>query len=119
MLKENNRAESEGESRSWFSDEYLDLIVWTEPDGSISGFQLCYDKGRQERALTWIKNKGFAHERVDDGEDNPSKNSTPILVPDGVCPLRELTDIFSQKSVAIDPLVRSFVMQKLAEYGPA
>lgn len=120
MLKECSASETEKESRRWFTDEHLDLIVWTEPGGgSIAGFQLCYDKGRQERALTWIKNRGYAHERVDDGEDTPSKNSTPILLPDGACPIGELADIFSRKSTAIDPSIRSFIMQKLAEYHPA
>jgi hypothetical protein len=36
--------------RRWFSDGDFDLIVWYA-GGEIAGFQLCYDKGRRERAL--------------------------------------------------------------------
>ena len=38
--------------RRWFRDDELDLIVWYGDDGSIEGFQLCYDKLQHERALT-------------------------------------------------------------------
>jgi hypothetical protein len=30
--------------RRWISDDYFDLIIWCQPDESVYGFQLCYDK---------------------------------------------------------------------------
>ncbi len=42
----------------WFSDEYFDLYVWTDPSGTITGFQLCYDKPGKERAFTWFSDSG-------------------------------------------------------------
>ena len=39
--------------RRWFESEGMDLIVWLSADGRPVGFQLCYDKGRRERALTF------------------------------------------------------------------
>lgn len=103
--------------RRWYSDNYFDLIVWTGPDGFISGFQLCYDKYKRERALTWTKETGYSHERVDDGESNPAKNQTPILVPDGVCPIREIIDLFLSRSAEVEPPIRTFITDRLREYG--
>ncbi len=100
-----------------FSDDYFDLIVWTGQNGSVSGFQLCYDKYTKERALTWTEENGYSHERIDDGEANPSKNLTPILVPDGICPIQKIIELFLLRSVEMDPQLRSFVVDKLREYN--
>ncbi len=118
MLKESFSSKfPEKSNRRWFSDNYFDLIVWIDQNGSISGFQLCYDKYKKERALTWTARNGFNHERVDDGESNPSKNLTPILIPDGICPTQEIIELFLLRSVEIDPQLRSFVVDKIREYN--
>jgi multidrug transporter EmrE-like cation transporter len=69
--------------RRWFTDSDFDLIVWFTPAGTICSFQLCYDRRRRERALTWTQDGGFSHDRIDDGEASPAKNRTPILVDGG------------------------------------
>jgi len=117
MLKESFTGQYPTRSdRRWFSDDYFDLIVWVGQNGVIAGFQLCYDKFKKERALTWTENNGYKHERVDDGEANPLKNLTPILVPDGMCPTQEIIDLFMLRSVEVDSRLRSFVLDKLREY---
>ncbi len=117
MLKESySRKKSEEGTRRWFSDDDFDLIIWSGLDGAVTGFQLCYDKQKSERALTWRQESGFSHARVDSGETNPAKNQSPILVPDGLCPIDEITGLFLLKSKEIDPIIRSFVITKLREY---
>ena len=80
-----NEAENPGQvpgepRRRWFEDAQNDLIVWQDAGGGISGFQLCYGKGRGEHALTWRRAARFVHEHVDDGEGRPFRyRSTPIL----------------------------------------
>ncbi len=71
--------------RRWFTNESLDLIVWYNPDNTVYGFQLCYDKGKGERALTWVEGRGYTHRRVDTGEMYGMRTDsvTPVLVPDG------------------------------------
>ncbi len=66
--------------RRWFSDKHLELIVWYEADKSIFGFQLCCKSGHGEKALTWFKEKGFFHDKVDDGEGNKLliRDTSPI-----------------------------------------
>jgi hypothetical protein len=69
--------------RRWFSDEDFDLIVWIDPENRINGFQLCYDKQTEQKALTWLKDKGYQHSRIDDG-DNPGKmKASPVLEANG------------------------------------
>ena len=117
MLKESSSTMHPAKStRRWFSDDYLDLIVWTDQYGVTSGFQLCYDKDTKERALTWTKKNGYIHERVDDGESNPSKNLTPILIQDGICPTQEVIELFLINGTEIDYHLRSFIIDKLREY---
>ncbi len=118
MLKEAFLSGNPGENaRRWFSDDFFDLIVRIAQDGSFSGFQLCYDKYKKERALTWTRGNGFSHERVDDGESNPSKNLSPILVPDGACPTQDIIRLFIERSEGIDPQLKSLIVDKLREYG--
>jgi hypothetical protein len=106
--------------RRWFSDEYFDLIVWYEgwSRSRISGFQLCYDRGVYERALTWRRDHGFSHEKVDTGENRPGGiKSTPILVADGVFDREGVAARFRESSRGIDPDVADLVLDKLAEYA--
>ena len=66
--------------RRWFSDPDLDLYVWIGEDGDIVQFQLCYDKGHDEQALTWRSDTGLSRHAVDDGEGGIYRmKSTPIL----------------------------------------
>lgn len=69
--------------RRWFSDQNFDLIVWVDPEDQVIGFQLCYDKEKEQKALTWLKQDGYQHNRIDDG-DNPGKmKASPVLEANG------------------------------------
>ena len=103
--------------RSWMSDDYLDLIVWYEPSNAIHGFQLCYGKPEDERALTWLKDRGFAHTRIDSGEQDPFANRTPILLPDGSFPNRMIGDEFRKRSAKLPKALRNFVLSKLKQFS--
>lgn len=103
--------------RRWFSSDRFDLIVWYGPGDDIIGFQLCYLKGRDEHALTWWRDKGYAHDRIDDGEGRPDEQKmTPILVPDGSFDKQALIDAFREGSQAIDPQLVRFVTETVAAY---
>jgi hypothetical protein len=104
-------------SGSWMSDEYLDLTVWYERSNAVRGFQLCYGKPQQERALTWLKNRGFAHAEVDSGEENPEANRTPILLPDGSFPQEQVTREFRQRSQQLPKSLRNFVLTRLRQFA--
>lgn len=100
--------------RRWLADDYVDLFVWYQADRqTIAGFQLCYDKGHREHALTWMEGKGFTHHAVDDGEDSPLANRTPILRPDGVVRVDKLAAEFEARSTALDPVIRDYVLERL------
>ena len=111
--------ENEGHRR-WFTDSYFDLIVWYERKGStIAGFQLCYDKQREERALTWRRGEGFDHKRIDDGDVTGRMKMTPVLVPDGAFDYSAIAARFHRESERIDPGVRKFVYKTLTNYAQA
>lgn len=102
--------------RRWFTGSALDLIIWYEENEEIVGFQLCYNKGMNEHALTWWEGKGFSHTRIDDGEGLPdSQKMTPILLPDGAFDKEEVLTLFRQEGAGIDPELISFVTGKV--YG--
>jgi len=103
--------------RRWFTDEYFDLIVWEDPIGSVVAFQLCYDKGPHEKALTWGEVSGFEHRGIDDGENRVQHHKmTPILIPDGEFEREPILNRFLQESGQIDNTIRNFVIQKLNQY---
>ena len=69
MLREiqSVRQDKPGLRRRWYQDEFFDLYTWHAADGSLSGFQVCYDLPGRERAITWHRRHGFSHNKVDDG----------------------------------------------------
>jgi hypothetical protein len=105
--------------RRWFSDNYFDLIVWYDINKTtIVGFQLCYDKFGIERAITWHKDKGFSHNRIDDGEAHfEHAKMSPILVSDGVFSKEAIGNKFKELSNGIDPKVVKLVYEKIKEYA--
>jgi hypothetical protein len=113
MLKENPAITDS--NRRWFSDDYFDLVVWYDEAGSVSGFQLCYDKQGTERALTWLRDEGVDHRKIDSGEDSPLKNMSPVLIPDGAIPYDMLLRQFRTRANALDSAIAGLIENKLQE----
>ena len=104
--------------RRWFVSRDLDLIVWCDGSDSPIGFQLCYEQGRPERALTWKPELGFVHMAVDDGETDVGLRykGTPILVSDGYFDANWVSDLFSEESAQLPPEIVEFVATKLRQH---
>jgi hypothetical protein len=118
MLKEMSVGQQSGRARRrWFTDEDFNLIVWFSEQGAPDGFQLCYDRRGHEHALTWTEDAGYRHDRIDDGEGNPTKNRSPILVSDGAFAGTDALERFEMSSAEVEPPIRQFVAQKLREYA--
>lgn len=113
-------SQMEGEPlRRWFANHSLDLIVW-QSDSDVVGFQLCYDKTREERVLIWQSTGGYSHTRVDLGEYRPGRHkAAPLLVPDDNFDANQLIREFIDKGAAIEPEIFDFVYTKLLEYKSA
>jgi hypothetical protein len=104
--------------RRWFQDEYFDLIVWYNIENDvIDGFQLCYDKNRDEHAFTWHRAAGFGHHKIDDSRAPFSHPATPILINDGVFPFDEIIQKFNCSSGALDKKIKDMVIEKLTEFS--
>ncbi|MBN2254975.1 MAG: hypothetical protein JW736_04670 [Deltaproteobacteria bacterium] len=103
--------------RRWFVSDFFDLLVWENDVGEIVGFQMCYDKLHNQHALTWNKDKGYLHNKVDDGENKPGRyKSAPILIADGVFDILPIADRFKRESIDIDAKVSAFVCEKIENY---
>jgi hypothetical protein len=119
MLREVRKVRQvKGESRRrWFDDGYFDLIVWFGAEDEIVGFQLCYDKYGEQKAITWQQEFGYMHHRVDQGEDKPGKpKATPILVADGIFDYKNIASRFERESGEIDSKISDFVYEKMMQY---
>ncbi|MFH1983255.1 MAG: hypothetical protein ABIL58_15535 [Pseudomonadota bacterium] len=120
MLNEiKNVSQAPGEyRRRWFFDKDMDLTVWFDPGGAIVGFQIVYDRPMDPHAMTWWRDSGFYHHRVDDGErpDKFARKGTPILLPDGCFDPCALGAAFEALSKDIDPAVAAFVRDTLSDY---
>jgi hypothetical protein len=100
--------------RRWFESDGFDLVVWYDAAGEVTGFQICYDFGEGEHALTWRSRGGYSHDAIDSGDTNPLRKQTPILVRDGAVPWTRLRSTFDRRSENLDPAVRQLVRHKLA-----
>jgi hypothetical protein len=105
--------------RRWFGCDQMDLIVWCDDAGAPIGFQLCYDLGRTERALTWKPTTGFQHNFVDDGESGgPLRpKGSPVLVPDGAIDFVRLGKLFAQANAQMPAEISTFVTMRLQLAG--
>ena len=96
---------------------YFDLIVWLGDATTIIGFQLCYDIDSGHHALTWHQNSGYAHNRIDDGENRPGKmKASPILLPDGVFEYERIAKKFEAESQELEAWLSSFIYDKIMQY---
>ena len=117
VLKEirNVRQERGAGRRRWFESEGFELVVWLDDAGACEGFQVCYDLGRGERALTWRPGIGFAHNEVDQGDDyEGGSKKSPILVANGAVPWPEITRLFSERGTGLETELRELVGSRLA-----
>lgn len=104
--------------KRWFTDDYFDLIVWLDDNNGIIGFQLSYNRFKGEHALTWHRESGYNHYRVDDGENRPGKpKATPILVSDGYFDYKGIAKNFRLRSKKIEKRIARFVIEKLIRYS--
>lgn len=111
------KQERTGGSRRWFESDGFHLVVWYKAAGAVAGFQICYDLGAGEHALTWRKDGGLAHDAVDAGDDTPFSNLTPILVPNGAVPWPKLTEAFEKRSGSLETSLRQLVLTVLQQGG--
>jgi hypothetical protein len=101
--------------RRWFRDDKFDLIVFYPSEGSaeISGFQLCYGRENGERVLTWLKSRGYRHNRIDDGEIPYHNKMSPILVKDGVFDPDSVLEEFLEVSEGVDDEIIEVVEDRI------
>ena len=106
--------------RRWFSSNAFDLIVWLDGAGGIGGFQLCYDRERDEKVLTWKAPDGYSHMAVDDGEGRAGRHkASPILVPGKAFQPGALEENFRKEAAELPHEIVELVLQKIAAYRPA
>lgn len=121
MLKEEKRVRQiqDEPRRRWFCDDYFDLIVWFEPGEEIFGFQLCYDRERNPRALTWTRRQGYRHNGIDNGEYvTGTTQVTPILVADGLFDAPSIADRLAAAAGELPQTVAAFVLEKVRAFKP-
>jgi tetratricopeptide (TPR) repeat protein len=87
----------EPQRRSFQSPEQ-ELVVWYA-EGSIIGFQFCYDRNGARRALSWRQGEGFSH-----------------LVAQGRCDADSALDHFVSAAEALPAEIARFVVEKLIQY---
>lgn len=117
MLREYPRARQiDGERRRrWFGSWRCDLIVWLHDDGSVEGFQFCYDKSEDEHALSWRQDLGYSHMAVDNGEGGRGYKGTPILIPDGSPDFQRILAIFEYEGAELPGHYRHFIAERIRE----
>lgn len=118
MLKEFKKVRQDrGSFRRLYTDDDFDLYVWYRRKwGSLTGFQLCYDIQTSKCVLTWNRNEGFSHNRVDEGDAAGGSDRSPILIPDGIFSPGEIADRFKSTSKTLRGRLARFIYNKILEY---
>jgi hypothetical protein len=118
MLREVKKPrQNDGERRRIFFDEFFDLYLWMNNADGISGFQLCYDKRGNERAMTWREDAGYSHTKVDDGEPlDGGYKMKPILVADGLFQADTIAEKFKLASETMPDWIADFVYERISKF---
>lgn len=104
--------------RRWFFSHRQDLVVWYDATDAIVGFQLAYDKYRRERAISWKAGLGYRHHAVDDGEQSPLRNDTPLLAQDGPFDHTQVLAEFREIAAELPRDIADFVENRLQQFAP-
>ncbi len=102
--------------RRWFHGHEMDLVVWEDGDGEPVGFQLAYDKHRNEHSIAWRAGQGFTHYQVDDGEAAALSKETPFLYLDGAFQRDRVLEQFLAAADSLPPVIAGFVAARLREF---
>ena len=104
--------------RRVFIDPYFDLFVWTSLDGTISRFQLGYDKMGKPRAFEWLDGSLF-HYQVDSGQDDSHTrvNMTAVLIADPSGDPAQVASALNEVGIESNPAVLEFVVARLRGNG--
>ena len=131
MFREINiskQAES-GPKRRWYQSDYFDLYIFyvrhsersdKYADREFVGMQLCYDIRRNQRTLEWKKAEGFSHFAVKKGGGDTLSDhgaSAALLQKGGEFDSAKVIDRFMPDSNGLPGIIKTFVLQKLAEYA--
>ena len=100
-------------SRRWFASQTMDLMIWYDHANRPVSFQLAYDKSSNEHAIVWRRHQGLRHHRVDDGEDNPRANATPLLLPANAPDWIAIEQAFCRQSAQLKPDIVQLVRDQL------
>ena len=107
-----------GLTRRWFQNGYFDLFTWQDQGGAFHGFQLCYAKDSDQRALRYSVDSGLRYEGVSQPEEKPGRAMTTIFVADGT-PDATLRQRFEKDGAALPPDVFEFVSAQLGSADSA
>lgn len=102
----------------WFRSEHADLYVWSEKPASRSGigaFEYCYRNLDKEYRLSWNHRSGMEHTRVEDGENNPLRNDSPLVVPGDSPDVAAAARHFRDEGLGMDPQIYRFILNVLYE----
>ncbi len=106
--------------RRWFYDHDVDLVIWQSPASEIIGFQLAYDKTRNEHSLSWHRERGTKHYVVDDGENTGVTKQTPFLNLNRAADNDRVLALFLARSSELPTGIADFVattLRTLAQSG--
>ncbi len=103
-----------GLSRRWFQNGYFDLFTWQDNSGNFHGFQLCYAKNGEQRAIRYSLDIGLRYEGVSQPEEKPGRAMTAIFVVDAA-PKVALLQRFEEDGAALPQDVFDFVSTQLRQ----
>ncbi len=109
------RTHSQGYRRRWYQSDTMDLYTWQTDLGRFVGFQLAYDRGAEQRAITWLRGRGYFHARIDE-DSRGLVATTPFLVPIDGFDVSRVHSEFRQSASELDRDVVLLVSRRLEAY---
>lgn len=109
--------------RRWFVNSYFDVILWYESArGALTGFQLCYNRGADERAFTWYRDKRSSHYVSSGGEPvrgggTTRRMATAVLHGNAGAVPREILERLERERGDLDPGTLAMIIREAERFN--
>ena len=98
-----------------FQSSGLDLLIWEDSAG-ISAFQLSYNRGGSERALSWKRTSNSLHVHVDNNKRPGKYPITPLLTRKETIVDRSTYHAICRELATLESAIQTLVTSQLAQH---
>ena len=103
-------------SKQWFQSSYFNLVIFSNTDGQVVHFELCYNRHAKEKVFMWSIKYGYQLASLEDERDTGAAKMSQLHIYDQDFNKIALLTQFKLESANIDSDLIAQVQNLLESY---